>query len=51
MYFSCGFREVNAHEDNHQEQVPLQMFFDFTDNVAEAVVMMAVNDSDGTEAA
>jgi hypothetical protein len=43
--------DVDVYNDNHRDQAALQMVFDFTDDVAEAVVMMPANDTDDTEAA
>ena len=38
--------DVDVYNDNHQDQLPIQMVFDFTDDVAEAMVMMPADDTD-----
>jgi hypothetical protein len=42
--------DVDVYNDNHCDQAPIQMVFDFTDDVAEAVVMMSANDTEAEAA-
>lgn len=42
--------DVDVYNDHHQDQLPLPMVFDFTDDVAEAMVMMSENEPDSDAA-